>query len=868
MGLNDLKRKIAEQKAPSGKKRRLPEGTGVGETQRHTPTKLKSQAPSEMVLPKITKEHRKAMDVAVTTEAMTEALPMGYTALGKHDLPKLLKLKADIQNAKILSFDYETDGDPEDDTTDPQDHTVVGVSVAFQIGQAIYLPMGHIAYGANWDQEWLVLNFLKPLLEHPDILIIAHNVKAEHAWSLCMGIDFSPKAKLRKIIDTMVMVKQLQLTENIGPTGDVAEGLKPATKALLADSKGMVHGLIHVDDIKDFKETVGKYAIPIPGEFYKVGAKKGQSKTKLVHRTFNMLPLDQHTIDYACSDSDWALGLYHKLMPILEAEGLTEVFFELNVPFMLCLAEYELAGWHVNKERLEDMRAVAERALYGEHGTEKNPEVGSIMHTLNEELRNITRGKADVDPYGNVIVPAGVYGMGEWRNMPVSLEIKTTKPFSWGSVDHKQWLFFHILKIDTRGLERSKSTGIPGTGKENWKSLVDGYTGDNKFMEVLKEKSKYDKLVSTYVNGMVPFSRKDTGKMHTNLRLVSTWRLASKKPNLQNIPRADNDLMGIRSAFVAPDYDPKADYSHLNICTRPTILLSKEALRGTMMYVNADYSQIELRVLAWYANEMNMIQAFWAGHDFHSATAHDVFNLNCTIEQVKDLFKSRRYQAKAINFGLVYGLTEYGLSKDPKMQMTTAQAKQFIDRYFMKYPGVKLYAEDQIAFAREHGYVETIFGNRRAIPDINNSNKWIRQSAENKAMNTPIQGSASDVIRKAMVDLQWEVKKPENRFLKPVMQIHDELQGEAPVEYALEAVMLMKEVMERPIEGLSEVIPIVADPAIGKTWQHALDVKFDENGKAYVAPRRVKKEATDVTIDEIEYALELYHIAGIDVRPK
>src|SRR5690606_860618 len=121
---------------------------------------------------------------------------------------------------------------------------------------------------------------------------------------------------------------------------------------------------------------------------------------------------------------------------------------------------------------------------------------------------------------------------------------------------HKAWLFFRILRLDTRGLKRSKSTGIPGTGKDNWDKLVEGYTGDNKFMAVLKERNKYDKLLSTYIHGMLPFVREDTSKLHTNLRLVSTWRLASKKPNLLSIPRADNDPMGIRGVFVAPTYDP------------------------------------------------------------------------------------------------------------------------------------------------------------------------------------------------------------------------------------------------------------------------------------------------------------------------
>jgi DNA polymerase I len=875
MGLKQLKEKQAERKV-TGRQKAVP-GKQASEAPKApvTPRNKGIGQQRNVTAPKLSPKAKEAIAKAQTTEEVQVIidgeLPKGYTAIGKNDLGKLMKLKEDIIKYGITAFDYETDGDPDDETQDPQDHSLVGVSFAYQVGQAFYMPLAHSGYGANWGIDWFVANFLKPILEHHDVMIIAHNIQFEHQISLMYGIDMLPKTENRLIVDTMLMVKMLALKESINEgTGEVIVGLKPNTKALLADKNGMVHGLLHVDDIKSFTDTVGRieWEEPIPGEFYKSGKKKGQPKTKKMSRsrTFGELPVDKHTVDYGCSDSDWTLALYIYLLPLMEAEDLLDTFFELNVPFSMVLGEYELTGWCANREKLEDMRLVANKALYGEQGSEEEPEEGSIMFELHNALIEITEGLADVDDDGNVIVPAGVYGMGEWRNNPVSLEIKTSKPFNWGSTQHKQWLFFRILKLDTRGLERSKATGLPGTGKDNWEKLVDGYTGNNKFMTILKEKNKFDKILSTYVNGMLPFLREDTSKLHTSLKIVSTWRLSSKKPNLQNIPRADNDPMGIRSVFEAPDYDVSADYSHLNICTRPTVLLTREALSGQMVYVNADYSQIELRVLAWFANERNMIQAFWDGHDFHSATAHDIFNLDCTIPEVKKFYKPYRYQAKSINFGLVYGLTEYGLSKDPKMGMTTAQAKQFIDKYFMKYPGVKQYANDQIAFAREHGYVQTIFGNRRPIPEINHPNKWVASKGENKAMNTPIQGSASDIIRQAMVNIQRETRKPENSFLKAVMQIHDEIQGESPIEYALEGAMLLKETMEKPIEGISDIIPIQADPAIGKVWSHALDVSFDEKGKAYVSPKKEKKEATDVTIDEIEYMLELYHIAGIDVR--
>jgi DNA polymerase I-like protein with 3'-5' exonuclease and polymerase domains len=829
-----------------------------------TPVALKSNADINT----LAKAENLTRDVLRSNK--TIVLPSrGYHAVGKNDMDKLEAIKQDIIAAGICAFDYETNGDPDDNTQDPQDHELVMVSVACNIGQAFCFPLGMSTYGANWDINWFIENFLKPILEHPDVLLIIHNVKAEHGWSLLYGVDMFPKACAGKVIDTMLMVKALALDENTVPMGDgyeVQVGLKPATKALLADDNGMVHGLMHVDDIKSFAETVGKAEWEEPtGEFYKSGAKKGLPKTKKCSRsrTFNELPVDQKVIDYSCSDSDWALGLYYRLMPLCESEGIIDVIKELDVPRMMVLAEYELAGWQINPKRLEAMGKVADDAL------------AVLEPKLYEGLLEVTEKYADTDDEGNIIVPAGIYGMGDYRGEPISLEIKSSKPFSWGSIQHLQWLFFHVIKVSTNGLTRSKKSGLPGTGKENIDIIIERASTNcgNKFIDVLKEKRKYDKIKSTYVGelnedgkyvgGMLQYCRPDTQKLHTNLNLVSTWRLSSKKPNLQNIPRADNDPMGIREVFEAPTYDLKQDYSGLRSqLTRPTIYININKLSGVTVWVGADYSQIELKVLAWYAGEKSMIDTLAHGGDLHAKAAHDVFKLPCTIDEVKKLYKPYRYRAKKVNFGLVYGMTEYGLSADPQMGMTVDEAKAFIEQYMRTYPGVRGYQHDLIAFARTHGYVETMFGHRRPIPEINHPNKWIRQKGENKAMNSPIQGSAADIIALAMVN----VRKEAPSWLKPVIQIHDELQCECPIEYAAAGARILKEIMEKPIEGFSDVMPIIAEPSVGKIWRHALDVSWDDHGTPYVKPKHERKEATDVTYEDIGYMMDLYKLAGIEVR--
>lgn len=533
--LEMLKKKVQEQRLKK-EPGILPTNPALGARKR-TPVMLKSTentdtppAPEKELKTEINASPMKKgrwNNQTITSEVV---LPeKGYHCIGKNELPKLMKLKDEIIKAGICAFDYETDGDPDDDTQDPQDHKLTMVSFAYKIGQAFCMPLAMDAYAANWDIPWFIENFLKPILEHPDVIIIIQNCKFEHQQSLLHGIDMFPKAIAGKIMDTMIMIKALALPENtvqMGDSWEVQVGLKPATKALLADENGMVHGLMHVDDIKSFEDTVGKieWEEPIPGEFYKSGAKKGLPKTKTCSRsrTFNELPVDQEIIDYSCSDSDWALGLYYKLLPLCHSEGKYDVITELDVPRMMVLGEYELAGWSINPGRLEAMREMADKAM----------EI--INPQLYEGLLEVTEGYADTNDEGEVVVPAGIYGMGDWRGEPISLEIKTDKPFSWGSIQHLQWLFFHVLKVSTNGLERSKTTGLPSTGKENMDTILERYNskGGNKFMDVLKEKRKYDKIKSTYVDGMLPYCRQDTHKLHTQLNLVSTWRLSSKKPNL------------------------------------------------------------------------------------------------------------------------------------------------------------------------------------------------------------------------------------------------------------------------------------------------------------------------------------------------
>lgn len=293
------------------------------------------------------------------------------------------------------------------------------------------------------------------------------------------------------------------------------------------------------------------------------------------------------------------------------------------------------------------------------------------------------------------------------------------------------------------------------------------------------------KLKSTYVDALPALVHPETGRLHTSLNqtVTATGRLSSSEPNLQNIPIRTDLGRRIREAFVAPA-------GH--------VLLS------------ADYSQIELRLLAHLSGDAVLRAAFEAGQDIHTRTAAEVFGVG--QDQVNPEMRRR---AKVINFGIIYGMTPYGLSSD--LGVTPLEAKAFIDRYFARYPGVKEYVDRTIAGARERGYVTTMLGRRRTLPDIASANNGVRQAAERTAINTPIQGSAADMIKKAMVEIHPALRD-EGLSARMILQIHDELLFEVPEKEIDQAKSLVARVMEG---ALPLSVPVRVDAGVGRNWAEA-----------------------------------------------
>lgn len=294
------------------------------------------------------------------------------------------------------------------------------------------------------------------------------------------------------------------------------------------------------------------------------------------------------------------------------------------------------------------------------------------------------------------------------------------------------------------------------------------------------------KIQSTYVEGLLKVIQSD-GKVHTRYvqTLTQTGRLSSVDPNLQNIPIRLDEGRKIRQAFVPRNED--------------------------WLIYSSDYSQIELRVLAHISDDEYLKAAFLEGQDIHSSTAMRVFG----IEKAEDVTPNMRRQAKAVNFGIVYGISDYGLSQN--LGITRKAAQQYIDTYFEKYPGVKEYMERIVREAKDQGFVETLYHRRRYLPDINSRNYNIRSFAERTAINTPIQGSAADILKIAMIELDKRLKESDLQATM-LLQVHDELVFEVPESELERLDKLVSEVME---QAVALHVPLITDSSWGKTWYEA-----------------------------------------------
>ena len=341
-------------------------------------------------------------------------------------------------------------------------------------------------------------------------------------------------------------------------------------------------------------------------------------------------------------------------------------------------------------------------------------------------------------------------------------------------------ILFEKLKLISK--PKKTKTGQYATSEE----ILSELAPKHKIVANVLEYRQLQKLQSTYIDALPKEVNSTTERVHTTYMqaVTATGRLSSNNPNLQNIPIRTERGQQIRKAFVPRN----EDYTLLS----------------------ADYSQIELRVIAALSGEKNMIEAFLQNQDIHRSTAAKVFNVD-----IQSVTREQRSHAKTVNFGIIYGVSAFGLSN--QTELSRSESKELIDTYYQTYPQLKVFIDKQIHFARENGYVETILGRRRYLPDINSRNQVVRGAAERNAVNAPIQGSAADIIKIAMINI-YNLLKDNKLKTKMLLQVHDELIFDVPKNELDFVKPLIKKTME---EAYQFAVPLVVDLGVGKNWLEA-----------------------------------------------
>ncbi|WP_417119111.1 DNA polymerase I [Olsenella phocaeensis] len=367
----------------------------------------------------------------------------------------------------------------------------------------------------------------------------------------------------------------------------------------------------------------------------------------------------------------------------------------------------------------------------------------------------------------------------EIGSMVAAVKAAAGEDFNLDSPQQLSHVLFDVWGLPTLGLKKTKK----GFYSTNAKTLENLASEDRRVRTVLDYRERA-KIKSTYLDALPALIRKD-GRIHTTLNqtVAATGRLSSSDPNLQNIPTRSELGHRVRTAFTVPE--------------------------GSV-FLACDYSQIELRLLAHLSADEHLVEAFCEGADFHAATAARVFGV--PVEEVSHELRSR---AKAVNFGIVYGQQAFGLSSS--LHIPRDEAQRMIDRYFEVYPGVRAFLDAQVEFARKNGWVATSFGRKRHIKDINSRNFQLRSFGERTAMNHPMQGTAADIIKIAMVQVAARLRE-EGLRSKLVLQIHDELDFECPKDEVEALSALVKETMEGVVKLR---VPLIADVSFGSNWAEA-----------------------------------------------
>ncbi|MBD1387874.1 DNA polymerase I [Neiella sp. HB171785] len=588
------------------------------------------------------------------------------------------KYLAKLEASSAFAIDTETT------SVDYMAAELVGISLAIEPGQAVYVPLAHDYMDApeQLDRD-RVLADLQPLLSSDKHSKIGQNLKYDISVLAKYGVTFRGP-----LHDTML---QSYAYSSVGSRHDMD------SLAL----KYLGHNAI------SFEDVAGK------------GAKQ---------LTFNQIHLDQAG-PYAAEDADITLQLHQTLSDKLQAEqSLHSVYQDIELPLVPVLSAIERNG-----VLIDDMLL-----------SQQSTELAMRLEQLQSEAYELAGSE-----------------------------------FNLSSPKQLQAILFDQMKLP---ILKKTPKGAPSTAEEVLQELALDYP----LPKLILEHRGLSKLKSTYTDKLPRMINATTGRVHTSYHqaVTATGRLSSSDPNLQNIPIRTAEGQRVRQAFIAP--------------------------QGTKL-VAADYSQIELRIMAHLSGDKGLLNAFAKGLDVHRATAAEVFGVD--VDAVTD---DQRRSAKAINFGLIYGMSAFGLSR--QLNIGRPQAQQYMDTYFERYPGVLDYMERTRAQASEDGYVETLFGRRLHLPDIKARNAARKKAAERAAINAPMQGTAADIIKLAMLKVYQWLQQPENQDIKMIMQVHDELVFEVPEGKLAETQAQLCQLME---SAASLDVPLLVEAGAGDNWQQA-----------------------------------------------
>ena len=441
-----------------------------------------------------------------------------------------------------------------------------------------------------------------------------------------------------------------------------------------------------------------------------------------------------------------------------------EITFTLKDEVECTMAAFSaIVALHSAKKIFEKLEELEERKLYEEIEM-------PLVYTLYDMQRaGILVDKQALLDYG-VELKAGIEKLQARIYEEAGEEFNINSPKQLGEI-----LF---VKLGMKGGKKTKS------GYSTAADVLEKLAEDHEIVADILNYRTLSKLNSTYAEGLLNYIQPD-GRIHGefNQMVTATGRISSTNPNLQNIPIRTELGRRFRTVFV-----PKPG----------------------CVFIDADYSQVELRILASLSGDAKLIAAYKDASDIHAVTASQVFHV-----PLEEVTPELRRNAKAVNFGIVYGISAFGLSEG--LSISRSEAKEYIERYFAAYPDVKKYLDGEVAFAHEHGYVKTIFGRRRPVPDINASNFMRRSFSERVAMNSPIQGSAADIMKKAMNDVNWALREG-GYSARIVLQVHDELLIEAP-ESEQEAVKSL--LIDKMQHAVDLAVELVADANVGMNWDSA-----------------------------------------------